>query len=106
MKDTTYTPTQAGTAAKHTAGPWHEGGCNLISVYGADGIQLAVVSDRDKATPADKANARLVASAPELLEALEDCLALIVNGVNGCDDSAYRITEQTRKAIAKAKGEL
>jgi len=62
---------------KHTPGPWHTGGVNLISVYGCDGIQLAVITDRDGATPADKANAKLIAAAPDLLEACTRAMNII-----------------------------
>ena len=47
----------------------------------------------------------LICAAPELLEALRDCLALIVNGPDGCDDNPKRIEDQARAALAKATGE-
>ena len=50
------------------------------------------------------ANGKLIAAAPELLEALRDCLALIVNGPDGCDDNPKRIEDQARAVIAKATG--
>ena len=50
----------------------------------------------------DNANADLIAAAPELLEALQDCLALMVNGPDGCDDHPIRIETAARAAIAKA----
>jgi len=51
-----------------------------------------------------EANARLIASAPAMLEALQDCLALMVNGPEGCDDDPVRIETATRAAIAQAGG--
>jgi len=38
----------------------------------------------------------------ELLEALQDCLALIVNGPEGSQDYQERVESQARAAIAKA----
>lgn len=52
-----------------------------------------------------KANANLIAAAPELLEALE-----IMLGVIGCNESDYPVykskADKARAAIRKAKGEL
>ena len=51
------------------------------------------------------ANARLIAAAPELLEALEMCtkaMASVLPDFNPCDQAAY---DKARAAIAKAKGE-
>lgn len=62
--------------SKHSAGPWYIGGANLLSVYSRHGIQIAVVTDRDGATSTDKANAELMAAAPDMLKALEKELAL------------------------------
>lgn len=51
------------------------------------------------------ANARLIAAAPELLEALEMCtkaMASVLPDFNPYDQAAY---DKARAAIAKAKGE-
>lgn len=51
------------------------------------------------------ANARLIAAAPELLEALEACtkaMASVLPDFNPYDQAAY---DKARAAIAKAKGE-
>ena len=51
-----------------------------------------------------KANARLIAAAPDLLECLQKWMSLQINsGLEGCDE----IVVQTEKAIAKAsRGKL
>lgn len=49
-----------------------------------------------------QANARLIAAAPELLEALERCIPLI-SGAYSNSIAAYNLA---RAAIAKAKGEV
>jgi len=94
--------------SKHTPGPWairkHEKG---FVVYYSDGeIRSNTAQCYDHAVAEEhgtaEANARLIASVPELLEALQDCLALIVNGAGKCDDDPRRIEDQARAAIAKA----
>jgi len=47
--------------------------------------------------------ATLMAAAPEMHEALSDCLALLVNGEDGCDDTPERVIDATRKALRQAK---
>jgi len=91
---------------KHTPGPWHTGGANLISIYGgACSRQLAVITDRDGATPTDKANAKLIASAPELLQALEDFLAMAqAYQWNELPECRGNLLEDAKNIIAKAKG--
>jgi hypothetical protein len=53
---------------KHTPGPWVFG--NRRWVYGPNDECVAVVGDGFRET--DSANAKLIAAAPELLEALSD----------------------------------
>lgn len=49
----------------------------------------------------DRANARLIASAPDLLFCLQKWMSFQINsGLEGCDE----IVEQTEKAIARATG--
>lgn len=63
--------------AKHTPGPWETySAMSYIGVRSADahkkiaGIQLGANDD---------SNARLIAAAPDLLDALEDCRLLLIN---------------------------
>jgi hypothetical protein len=92
----------------HTPGPWEAIG-NLVrspmDKESGSGVMLAECADRwflkvnsDEA----KANARLIAAAPELLEALQNLLA--VAGVR-IDDPRIVQFDAARAAVAKATGE-
>ena len=90
--------------SKHTPGPWnvgHEdentGEIEVIS-DGRPYVCLVLPGAIDEVTPA---NARLIAAAPELLEALQVAeLALRERGLRACGE--YK---QIEAAIAKATGE-
>ena len=90
--------------SKHTKGPWRVERQNASPTTGEWMIAgekpgyLAEV--RDCGSGCVKSNARLIAAAPELLEALEEAVCALE--VCGKD---YRATEIARAAIAKAKGE-
>ena len=81
----------------HTPGPWFvsmkpdwdEDGWIGVDVYDCDGGVFAVVDDEPEtiARPFCEADARLIAAAPEMLEALE------------------RILEVAEDALRKARGE-
>ncbi len=71
------------TANKHTPGPWHmdpeevTGGFRIVPKIGDRGLAVAIQRDAAPAIPGSgidrataEANARLIAAAPELLEAL------------------------------------
>ena len=93
--------------AKHTPGPWFSDvdgfGSNRVGAFGFDTFEgthiLAQVrSPEGVSFDAAKANARLIAAAPDMLDALRACVVFAdqngeVNGVN------------IRAAIAKATGE-
>ncbi|HGH4619155.1 TPA: hypothetical protein ACJIWO_000198 [Enterobacter cloacae] len=78
---------------KHTPGPWYwdsEGlGSKDVLVFGK-GYPFEMTSE---------ANKRLIAAAPDLLEALQACLGWVNNGV------AREAHEKARAAISKALGE-
>lgn len=88
---------------KHTPGPWeierYSGG--LIQIVG----DVRIVSDDEEnvttvveaVARGDEANARLIAAAPELLEALQVCIQQIT-ALCSADD----VPDQARAAIAKA----
>jgi len=105
---------------KHTPGPWQlhsptEGdpitGDGSYCITGPDGGVIADIVPKDwHETPG---NARLIASAPELLEALENALAdinwLLVEGfdtnADECNIDGVRDTiAEIKQAIAKATG--
>jgi len=90
---------------KHTQGPWNakDNSWDFSTVYGPNGqaVALCKISDdvteetQDTLEPIKEANARLIAAAPDLLEA---CIA-IANGYK------HKGEEIARAAIAKATGE-
>jgi hypothetical protein len=94
--------------AEHTKGPWELEeslrGNNYTAISGDDWIELATVVTRMKLggddSPEGLANARLIAAAPELLEALEN---IILSSDANCGDSLANAIEAARAAIAKAK---
>lgn len=94
---------------KHTPGPWNtmlntRPGAGYIAIERA-GTEFAIarvpLSANGWHDEQSKANAALIAAAPELLEALKACKVLY------CDYAKERhpIHEQIEAAIAKAQGE-
>ena len=92
---------------KHTPGPWKAEngtgsggkGWGCWEVFACDGPETYIAgSNRDN--PDQEANARLIAAAPELLEALQTALR-----DSGCDGDlcAHWWHEKARAAIAKAQ---
>ena len=95
--------------SKHTKGPWYQGvGIHQYCVYdkqvwinpdgsrGGDTPNLVVV-----VSPADAiADARLIAAAPELLEALTDC----VEHMHWTQPQGEAAWKKAKAAIAKATG--
>ncbi|MGP5757726.1 hypothetical protein [Pseudomonas aeruginosa] len=96
--------------SKHTPGPWHVGGPNKCTIYDKHGQRLANSFEGVMATQRTdsecEANARLIAAAPELLEALKGMLEVYGGQYN--DDclpkssSELDLIQQARAAIAKA----
>lgn len=92
------------TGRKHTAGPWivyHEGGS-----MGSGGHWGVETASEPKETVAvcrnNRHNARLIAAAPDMLDALHDAINdWQTNEGVLCDDTAHMI----RAAIRKATGE-
>jgi len=87
--------------SKHTPGPWRVGGnswfVNQIPIEPAIGCAYGAGYEV-------KANARLIAAAPELLEALQ-ILAEHDFGVNGWTPLLESAAIKARAAIRKATGE-
>ncbi len=99
----------------HTPGPWfaHMNGEGAFCIKtGRDYDTSPTLASRNKwksNADASNANARLIAAAPDLLEALEESLALNVNWSETAEDehlrhlSEYtRVIEQARAVIEKA----
>jgi hypothetical protein len=98
----------------HTPGPWHVGGIGGATakagktdarrVWAADAAAVCDISTRRllgaKSAPEEDANARLIAAAPELLEALEIALRYVRSEGSGQE------IEQCIDAIAKATGDV
>ncbi len=90
------------TESSHTPGPWNvlefKESLHITGGPRKRGLSLArIVLDDDE----DKANARLMAAAPELLEAAEWLLAEAAR-----ESGHFESAKQLRKAIAKAEGRI
>lgn len=108
------------TQAKHTPGPW-ECSLDLCTVYGRKGWSIgpvgvtAAVCGDTPSRQEQEANARLIAAAPELLTAMEECItepnaycythsAGVVGQAKDMERRLKQINYVARAAIAKAKG--
>lgn len=93
---------QTSETVKHTPGPWSvapgKNDMEPVIIQGDPGDPwfIATLHDMEKQT---QANARLIAAAPDLLEALE---AVLFAG--WCGESSP-ITDNVRRVIAKARGQ-
>lgn len=93
---------------KHTPGPWAmpDSGQGRISKVKANGgwdglIATADCGDYARSRSEGLANARLIAAAPELLEALQGILSCVSVRI---DDPRIEKFDAARAAIAKATG--
>lgn len=91
--------------SKHTPGPWFIGDANKPSEY-THGIQagdfiVADLCDDAHTAGTRRANARLIAAAPELLEALKGLLN-VISETRGIP--AHEAVQASLAAIAKAEG--
>jgi len=107
------------TKQHHTPGPWHIGGNGSASAHGVtrvwatDRAAVCIIATRQQmganTSPEMDANARLIAAAPDLLEALErfayECRAAasMDHGLSQAD--CLRIAKHAKAIIARAKGE-
>jgi hypothetical protein len=91
----------------HTPGPWRieERNGMAANQYGRFNVSAShysrpgVIDGRDCVVEVrDEANARLIAAAPDLLEALKNLVAFLD------DQDNFKFTEEARAAIAKAEG--
>lgn len=109
---------------KHTPGPWvvedddSFADCDLIPIGAVDGARICDVTagflddecEEMAITEETRANARLIAAAPTMLEALKDMVNMYVELVNSGDAGFWdpeKVPQviQARAAIALAEGE-
>jgi len=91
--------------AKHTAGPWAVKGSNPPRVYARDGYDIIAACDSimEMTHEQELANARLIAAAPELLAALEQCLKIVDAYRRRSGGDGDIAAMNARAAIAKAQ---
>jgi len=92
---------------KHTPGPWViDWNVSRLDVFSSDAATLVATLRRSTLSDGiDKtaiSNARLIAAAPDLLEALEDCLRVVEFLAS---DSCPTTIQNAKAALAKATGE-
>jgi hypothetical protein len=100
------------SAATFTPGPWAvQGQGYSTQVYAADGRHYNICADIDlNGNPENQANARLIAAAPDLYDALVQCRSVLGTALRDATDPVARrvITrkiEVANAALAKARGE-
>lgn len=90
-----------------TPGPWHvatrRNEFHSERVFAAGSRYIACIGGSDDTVGEQKANAHLIAAAPELLEALERVVAEIIPATE--NSPMARVIDQASSAIAKARGE-
>ena len=105
--------------SKHTPGPWevvnnppNEDGSTATSIYGSDqyvaDVYCGYAGSKNMPNAEAAANARLIAAAPELLEALDGMIQVYGGDRdwNGPKHSTeLELIAMARAAIAKATGE-
>ncbi|HGM6575099.1 TPA: hypothetical protein ACXNIX_005133 [Pseudomonas aeruginosa] len=86
---------------KHTPGPWGQDKWGSLQTEGGQDVLLrgitTISAGSDERIAEAEANTRLIAAAPELLEALQVCIEQIT-ALCSADD----VPDQARAAIAKA----
>lgn len=93
--------------ARHTPGPWNT---NLGVVWPGDssGNPIAYLNGHCRKLAEDEANARLIAAAPDLLEALKEIMDFIGEKDDSCKEGPNCVTcslaDAGRAAITKAEG--
>lgn len=90
----------------HTPGPWDVDGRDIFCrLHSGSSIKVVVAKVAGSDDEAD-ANARLIAAAPEMLEALQIAEELHQVGVLNADEELLRrVKESRRAAIAKSGGQ-
>ena len=89
---------------EHTQGPWKTEGWENLVVNSADGSTMTLAAGgKDACLDELKANARLIAAAPELLAALYE---LVKYDEGSSEEGTYgsEVLERCLAAISKAEG--
>ena len=84
---------------KHTSGPWHISGRNRTVVLSSDLIQVAHATYRNGVDDETRANAQLIASVTDLLDALDD---ILMDADNADGRVTWASINKARRAVAKA----
>ncbi|HHW2202115.1 TPA: hypothetical protein ACUT9V_003306 [Pseudomonas aeruginosa] len=94
---------------KHTPGPWGQDKWGSLQTEGGQDVLLrgitTISAGSDERIAEAEANTRLIAAAPELLDALEDAVNRLTSSLIllKCDDDFIKKeTAKARAAIAKA----
>lgn len=91
---------------EHTPGPWEVEASHRTprdSVMAANNQQIAVIGQSSIKKGSHKANAQLIAAAPELLAAIE---LLVAHFAYPRENENLVVMQNARKAIAKAKKQV
>jgi len=93
------------TQTKHTAGPWKavEWSCHAPTTIKARDVIIAECSGHGRDADESLADSRLIAAAPEMLEALIAVMDVIPFATNPIDSEIH---QRAYAVIRKAKGEL
>lgn len=88
--------------AKHTPGPWHVGMRPGPIVYGPEGEQIANMHVPMLPAEEHRANARLIAEAPAMLDALRAVLQVLNHGT---ENPHWPHVDTIRAILARIDGE-
>jgi hypothetical protein len=96
--------------SKHTPGPWYASLDAVVSILGGPGWSVGPIGRTVAATPNtldedSDGNARLIAAAPDLLEACRELVAdLFKHATFGLNEHEVEMLRKGLAAIAKAEG--
>jgi hypothetical protein len=97
---------------KHSQGPWQfelypSGGFEIESPTGGHAGGTLIIASRNSHRNVEvmHANARLIAAAPDLLEALRDVIGWVPGPASWHTGAPAKAVERARAALSKATGE-
>jgi hypothetical protein len=96
--------------SNHTPGPWWiDWNVSRLDIFSSDAATLVATLRRSALSEGidetARANARLIAAAPDLLEVLEELLSMCQRQENFTDDGDGCMFDRASAAIAKARRE-